>query len=110
MLRTNRLEEKPKLILILILFVIWTISAGVFTFVDPYTATGNGYFACWIGWFCSFKMLMEVYPRAKGVSSSVAGMGLLMGVAVVSSIVVSVAAIRPCSRKLFNCFVLQSSS
>ncbi len=43
-------------------FCFWSVSAGVFTFDQPYYYTGNGYFASWIAWFSSVFLLYISSP------------------------------------------------
>jgi len=48
----------------LVLFFMWAIAAGILTFDYPFVPTGNGFFACWVGVFCSASVLyQEVYGQ-----------------------------------------------
>lgn len=96
MIRREKISVRAKSIYVICLFVIWLISAGVFTFVDPYTVTGNGYFACWVGLACTVKLLSVEVPHVKNCVASIHNLGLLMGFLVVASFVTTIAAIRPC--------------
>jgi len=67
------------------LFVWSLVGALMLTFVDPFTGTGNGYFACWVMMACSAAAL-----GAGLTASAVRGMGALMGL-LASSVVVTIA-------------------
>lgn len=50
------------LVLSLLLTGWWLAGAGVCTFYAPFTATSNGYFACWAGVYASVMLVGECWP------------------------------------------------
>jgi len=41
--------------------LLWTFAAGVLTFDEPFKATSNGYFACWIGLMTSASIVYKEF-------------------------------------------------
>lgn len=50
-------------IMAILMFVIWAVVSGVCTFDGPFLTAGNGYFACWGGFFLSTFFLQFVITR-----------------------------------------------
>jgi len=48
------------------LAVLWLVSAVITTFRDPFTSTGNGYFAVWGGLFFCIKCAIRSYEMPAG--------------------------------------------
>jgi len=61
-----------KFVLALLLLAVWVFGAGVLTFDNPFTATGNGYFSCWVAFFASvvwaYYVAGEKFPVLKRAS------------------------------------------
>ena len=49
-----------------ILFCLWAVGAGLFTFRDPFTVTSNGYFACWGALGAAGKHMQSCWVASKG--------------------------------------------
>ncbi|KAL3782982.1 hypothetical protein HJC23_003138 [Cyclotella cryptica] len=52
----DELSREVMRMTMMLLFLLWACVAGVCTFYGPFLLLGNGYFACWIGCFCAFKL------------------------------------------------------
>ena len=50
---TKKIGPPVRKIIAAFLFVLWVAAVTVLTFDSPFTATGNGYFACWGGTVCA---------------------------------------------------------
>ena len=50
---TKKIGPPARKIIAASLFVLWVAAVTVLTFDSPFTATGNGYFACWGGTVCA---------------------------------------------------------
>mmetsp|Transcript_11288 Transcript_11288/g.20300 ORF Transcript_11288/g.20300 Transcript_11288/m.20300 type:complete len:297 (-) Transcript_11288:454-1344(-) len=54
-------SDIPKSVLkinVVLLFVLWSLVAGVCTFHGPFLITNNGFFACWLGCLCSLNLMV----------------------------------------------------
>lgn len=58
-----------KAVFAIILLGMWIFGAGVLTFDEPFSGTGNGYFSCWVAFFASvvwaYYVLGEKIPALK---------------------------------------------
>lgn len=80
----------------LLLFIWAFVGASCLTFLSPFTATGNGYFAAWaIAYGSAAAMGMDVQ------SKSIKGIGSVMNL-LLSSLVVIVASIAPLRRTMMG--------
>ncbi|KAL7521918.1 hypothetical protein ACHAWX_006610, partial [Stephanocyclus meneghinianus] len=52
----DELSREVMRMTMMLLFLLWACVAGVCTFYGPFLVPSNGYFACWIGCFCAFKL------------------------------------------------------
>ncbi|KAL7488237.1 hypothetical protein ACHAWX_000221, partial [Stephanocyclus meneghinianus] len=52
----NELSREVMRMTSMLLFLLWVCVAGVCTFYGPFLVPNNGYFACWTGCFCAFKL------------------------------------------------------
>ena len=43
-----------------LLVLAWLAAVGACTFSRPFVQMGNGYFACWLGLLCTFRLAAEV--------------------------------------------------
>ena len=50
----SKLPDAARLSVALFLAVVWTALVGATTFSQPFTNTGNGFFAAWVGLYCAF--------------------------------------------------------
>jgi len=58
------------LLLATILFCVWGVGAGIFTFQRPFVTTSNGYFACWGALISSGKHMQVCWVAVKSESPS----------------------------------------
>lgn len=56
----DKLNQTVRLVLHGENFVLW-ICLAVLTFIGPFESTGNGYFASWVGFFCSGLLVTKHY-------------------------------------------------
>jgi len=52
----DELSREVMRMTMMLLFLLWACVAGVCTFYGPFLVPNNGYFACWTGCFCAFKL------------------------------------------------------
>lgn len=43
---------------VILLFLLWVITASVCTYIGPFLITGNGFFACWLSALIALKIAM----------------------------------------------------
>ena len=58
-------DLSAKALLCLFLTIWWAVGMYVITFIAPFTSTGNGYFAVWIGFACGIASVGATLPRLK---------------------------------------------
>mmetsp|Transcript_15879 Transcript_15879/g.25904 ORF Transcript_15879/g.25904 Transcript_15879/m.25904 type:complete len:315 (-) Transcript_15879:170-1114(-) len=58
----SELYQSTRLVWALSFFVWWSAGVAVLTFRGPFLATGNGYFATWLSWFSSARLLYADVP------------------------------------------------
>lgn len=51
------------------LFIWWLFGVGACTFYSPFKQTGNGYFASWIGFLASIKLVIVSQPRLRALTA-----------------------------------------
>mmetsp|Transcript_34512 Transcript_34512/g.48076 ORF Transcript_34512/g.48076 Transcript_34512/m.48076 type:complete len:305 (-) Transcript_34512:2033-2947(-) len=58
----SELYQSTRLVWALSFFVWWSAGVAVLTFRGPFLATGNGYFATWLSWFSSARLIYADVP------------------------------------------------
>ena len=64
-------DLSAKALLCLFLTIWWAVGMYVITFIAPFTSTGNGYFAVWIGFACGIASVGATLPRLKASALSI---------------------------------------
>mmetsp|Transcript_20618 Transcript_20618/g.65934 ORF Transcript_20618/g.65934 Transcript_20618/m.65934 type:complete len:400 (+) Transcript_20618:115-1314(+) len=57
----NKLTVPVSKVLTGLIFVLWVFGAGVLTFDEPFSNTGNGFFSCWVGVVASASLAYQCY-------------------------------------------------
>ena len=61
-LPNERGDVTTEMLIAILLFIWWSIAAGILTFDNPFTTTSNGYFATWAGFASSHLLLSGTVP------------------------------------------------
>jgi len=57
----NKLTVPVSKVLTGLIFALWVFGAGVLTFDEPFSTTGNGFFSCWVGVVASASLSYQCY-------------------------------------------------
>jgi len=57
----NKLTVPVSKVLTGLIFALWVFGAGVLTFDEPFSTTGNGFFSCWVGVVASASLAYQCY-------------------------------------------------